>query len=127
MDFSTLQPLLDTLIKALVALLAGLLGLAVKYAVQYVEAWLKAKVGPEQLVWMAGVIEGLVKAAAQNPAFADLNPEALKSLVLQEAVAFCEQYKLPFDENFLDTLIEAAVAEWKEYAGYSASTRHLKG
>lgn len=120
----------EQLYDALINLVAALIGVAAMFVGYYGSFYLKKltakaeqELGQAQFDWLKDFIYAMVHSAAQNPALAKYTGEQLKEWVVAMATNKVIELGLPFDENDIDALVEAAVKSFKEETGWSASAR----
>ena len=105
-----LNELLMQVLLAVAGFVAAAVGFYLRLYLVKIKVRVETEIGREQYAWLEDVVSGLVHAAAQNPAFREFTGAQLKDYVLDQAGAFVERNKLPFDREDIDALIEQAVS-----------------
>ncbi len=102
-------------LSSLIGLVIVVLGSLASWLAVKAKAYIAGKIGADQYDWLRSYIESSVAAVAQNPLYEDLAGDLKKENVAEWAYNFCATNKLPFSQEQIDTLIEEAVSDWKEW------------
>ena len=94
-----------------ILLTAGLLslGIGLTYGIKFSLEYLKVKVGSEKFQILAGYAERVVRSLEQMGLTLEYSGEEKKAFALSLLRKFADKFSIEYDEELLDTLIEAAV------------------
>lgn len=115
-----IQNALVSLAAAIISVVAMFVGYYGAFYFKKLTAKVEAELGTEQFEWLHDFIYQAVKSVTQNPAFKGWTGEKLKEYVVAIVTNKVAELNLPFDENDIDLLVEAAVKSFKDATGWSA-------